>query len=171
MFYVIGHDEEVGRKLVEFLQTTDYAGVIFSRWNLPGTFDLAHRPHGYKGGPGRSHGAPLDSRPEHVWRGWDGGRRFRQEERKRHARFLERLRNAQHADRGGAGLQEGVGRTMPPREMSTWRRLCSGSWVCRKRARWMAGFCSRPCRTTRSKAQSLSKSSAPGTRRRDGPNT
>jgi arylsulfatase A-like enzyme len=44
MFYVIGHDEEVGRKLTRFLQTTDYAGVIFSRWNLPGTFDL-HTGH------------------------------------------------------------------------------------------------------------------------------
>jgi arylsulfatase A-like enzyme len=44
MFYVIGHDETVGRKLVQFLQTTDYAGVIFSRWNLPGTFDL-HTAH------------------------------------------------------------------------------------------------------------------------------
>jgi len=40
LFYVIGHDETVGRKLVEFLQKTDYAGVIFSRWPLPGTFDL-----------------------------------------------------------------------------------------------------------------------------------
>jgi arylsulfatase A-like enzyme len=44
MFYVIGHDEEVGRKLTEFLQKTDYAGVIFSRWGLPGTFDL-HTGH------------------------------------------------------------------------------------------------------------------------------
>lgn len=40
MFYVIGHDEEVGRKLTEIVQKSDYAGVIFSRWKLPGTFDL-----------------------------------------------------------------------------------------------------------------------------------
>ena len=44
MFYVIGHDEGVGRRLTEFLQKTDYAGVIFSRWGLPGTFDL-HTGH------------------------------------------------------------------------------------------------------------------------------
>jgi len=40
MFYVIGHAQEVGRKLTEIVQKSDYAGVIFSRWKLPGTFDL-----------------------------------------------------------------------------------------------------------------------------------
>jgi arylsulfatase A-like enzyme len=44
MFYVIGHDEGVGRKLTELVQKTDYAGVIFSRWKFPGTFDL-HTGH------------------------------------------------------------------------------------------------------------------------------
>jgi arylsulfatase A-like enzyme len=39
-FYVIGHDETIGRKITDFLQTTDYAGVLFSRWGFPGTFDL-----------------------------------------------------------------------------------------------------------------------------------
>ncbi len=43
-FYIIGHDETIGRKITEFLQTTDYAGVLFSRWGLPGTFDL-HTGH------------------------------------------------------------------------------------------------------------------------------
>jgi arylsulfatase A-like enzyme len=43
-FYVIGHDETIGRKLTDFLQTTDYTGVLFSRWGLPGTFDL-HTGH------------------------------------------------------------------------------------------------------------------------------
>jgi len=44
MFYVIGHDKEVGRKLTEIVQKSDYAGVIFSRWKFPGTFDL-HTAH------------------------------------------------------------------------------------------------------------------------------
>jgi arylsulfatase A-like enzyme len=44
MFYVIGHDGETGRKVTEFVQKTDFAGVIFSRWNLPGTFPL-HTGH------------------------------------------------------------------------------------------------------------------------------
>jgi arylsulfatase A-like enzyme len=44
MFYIIGHEQEIGRKLTQILQGTDYAGVIFSRWNLPGTFDL-HAAH------------------------------------------------------------------------------------------------------------------------------
>ena len=40
MFYVIGRDKDIGRKLTEIVQKSDYAGVIFSRWKLPGTFDL-----------------------------------------------------------------------------------------------------------------------------------
>jgi len=44
MFYVIGHDKGVGQKLTEIIQKSDYAGVIFSRWKLPGTFDL-HTGH------------------------------------------------------------------------------------------------------------------------------
>lgn len=38
--YVYGHDEKVIRQLVEFLQTTDFAGVIFSRVPMEGTFPL-----------------------------------------------------------------------------------------------------------------------------------
>jgi len=40
LFYVIGHDAAVTRRLVEFLQQTDFAGVIFTKEPLPGTFDL-----------------------------------------------------------------------------------------------------------------------------------
>lgn len=38
--YVVDRDETVIRRLVEFFQTTDFAGVIFSRIPLPGTFPL-----------------------------------------------------------------------------------------------------------------------------------
>jgi arylsulfatase A-like enzyme len=41
LFYVIEQDEEVIRKLVEFLQASDFAGVIFSRLPLDGTFPLS----------------------------------------------------------------------------------------------------------------------------------
>ena len=44
MFYVTGHVEEVGRKLIAVIQKTDFAGVIFSRWKAAGTFDL-HTAH------------------------------------------------------------------------------------------------------------------------------
>ena len=44
MFYVIGHDREIGQRLTQIIQKSDYAGVIFSRWKLPGTFDL-HTGH------------------------------------------------------------------------------------------------------------------------------
>jgi hypothetical protein len=40
LFYVVGHDTMVTRRLVEFLQQSDFAGVIFSKQGLPGTFHL-----------------------------------------------------------------------------------------------------------------------------------
>jgi arylsulfatase A-like enzyme len=40
LFYVEGHDPDVTRRLVEFLQQTDFAGVIFTREAMPGTFRL-----------------------------------------------------------------------------------------------------------------------------------
>jgi predicted AlkP superfamily pyrophosphatase or phosphodiesterase len=40
-FYVIGHDAAVTNRLAEFLQQSDFAGVIFTRDKLPGTFSLA----------------------------------------------------------------------------------------------------------------------------------
>jgi arylsulfatase A-like enzyme len=41
LFYVIGHDAMVTRHLVEFLQQSDFAGVIFAKQTLPGTFELS----------------------------------------------------------------------------------------------------------------------------------
>jgi len=40
VFYVIDRDEGVTRRLVEFLQTADFTGVIFSRLPFEGTFPL-----------------------------------------------------------------------------------------------------------------------------------
>ncbi len=40
LFYVIGHDATVTRRLVELLQQSDFAGVIFSRRPMEGTFEL-----------------------------------------------------------------------------------------------------------------------------------
>ncbi len=40
LFYVIGHDAATTRRLVEFLQQTDFAGVIFTRQAMEGTFTL-----------------------------------------------------------------------------------------------------------------------------------
>lgn len=39
-FYVIGHDAAVARRLVAFLEKTDFCGVIFSREKAAGTFPL-----------------------------------------------------------------------------------------------------------------------------------
>jgi predicted AlkP superfamily pyrophosphatase or phosphodiesterase len=41
LFYVEGHDAEVMRRLVKFLQQTDFAGVIFAKEPMPGTFNLS----------------------------------------------------------------------------------------------------------------------------------
>jgi arylsulfatase A-like enzyme len=38
LFYVIGHDETLTRRLIEFLQQSDFAGVIFTQKPLQGTF-------------------------------------------------------------------------------------------------------------------------------------
>ena len=40
LFYVIGHDEAVTHRLVEFLQQSDFAGVIFTKQPMEGTFAL-----------------------------------------------------------------------------------------------------------------------------------
>jgi predicted AlkP superfamily pyrophosphatase or phosphodiesterase len=40
LFYVVGHAAMVTRRLVEFLQQSDFAGVILTKEGLPGTFDL-----------------------------------------------------------------------------------------------------------------------------------
>lgn len=40
LFYVIGHDETITRRLVEFLQQSDFAGVIFTKQLMDGTFPL-----------------------------------------------------------------------------------------------------------------------------------
>jgi arylsulfatase A-like enzyme len=40
LFYVIGHDTTVTRRLVEFLQQSDFAGVIFTKESVEGTFAL-----------------------------------------------------------------------------------------------------------------------------------
>jgi arylsulfatase A-like enzyme len=41
LFYVIGHDAAVTRRLVEFLQQSDFAGVIFTKEPVQGTFGFA----------------------------------------------------------------------------------------------------------------------------------
>jgi arylsulfatase A-like enzyme len=40
LFYVVGHDVMVMRRLIDFLQQSDFAGVIFTKQGLPGTFHL-----------------------------------------------------------------------------------------------------------------------------------
>src|SRR6266702_4278498 len=40
LFYVQGHDAEITSRLVEFLQQTDFAGVIFTKGPMQGTFSL-----------------------------------------------------------------------------------------------------------------------------------
>ena len=41
LFYVVEHDATVTRRLIEFLQQSDFAGVIFAKQGLPGTFHLS----------------------------------------------------------------------------------------------------------------------------------
>lgn len=41
LFYIQDHDRDVARRLTEWLQQSDFAGVIFAHEKLPGTFSLA----------------------------------------------------------------------------------------------------------------------------------
>lgn len=52
MFYVVEQQEPVIRRLVEFLQQSDFAGVIFSRLDIEGTFPLETVHYG------KTNGAP-----------------------------------------------------------------------------------------------------------------
>jgi hypothetical protein len=70
IFYVIEHDEAVIRRLVEFLQTTDFTGVVFSRKPLEGTFSARIRRL-FKRQPEcarRADLAPVDTRPQRIRR-------------------------------------------------------------------------------------------------------
>jgi arylsulfatase A-like enzyme len=40
LFYIVGHDSTVTHRLVEFLQQSDFAGVIFTKQAMEGTFAL-----------------------------------------------------------------------------------------------------------------------------------
>jgi predicted AlkP superfamily pyrophosphatase or phosphodiesterase len=51
LFYVIGHDVAVTRRLVEFLQQSDFAGVIFTKEAAQGTFGLAEAKIDSEHGP------------------------------------------------------------------------------------------------------------------------
>lgn len=53
LFYVVGKNQDaVANRLVEFLQQSDFAGVVFSRLNIPGTFPLDSVRYGLtNGGP------------------------------------------------------------------------------------------------------------------------
>ncbi len=50
-FYVVDHKKEDIQKLVSHLQTTDYAGVLFTREGIPGTFPLTQAFIGSKDAP------------------------------------------------------------------------------------------------------------------------
>lgn len=51
-FYVFDHDEQTIRRLVEFLQGSDFAGVIFSSTSVEGTFPLSQvHLDAHKGAP------------------------------------------------------------------------------------------------------------------------
>lgn len=69
LFYVIGHDTAVTHRLVEFLQQTDFAGVIFTRGPIDGTFTLEKAkidPPSLNAGPARTSGAATNERAPDV---------------------------------------------------------------------------------------------------------
>lgn len=63
LFYVEGHDADVTRRLVEFLQQTDFAGVIFTKEAMPGTF---HLDQAKIDPPSQGYGAASSNAPDVV---------------------------------------------------------------------------------------------------------
>lgn len=63
--YVIGHDKAVSRRLVEFLQKSDFAGAIFSRDEFEGTFPLSQVSVDTAGAPDVMFSACWSSEPNH----------------------------------------------------------------------------------------------------------
>jgi arylsulfatase A-like enzyme len=64
LFYVIGHDAAVTHRLVEFLQQTDFAGVVFTREPMEGTFTFDKAkidpPSGGYGAAGNEHAPDVE---------------------------------------------------------------------------------------------------------------
>ncbi|PYL54293.1 MAG: hypothetical protein DMF29_06535 [Verrucomicrobia bacterium] len=64
LFYVIGDDASVTHRLVEFLQQTDFAGVVFTREPMEGTFTLdkakIDRPSPGSGGARNEHAPDVE---------------------------------------------------------------------------------------------------------------
>ena len=98
--YVVGNIETVIRRLIEFLQASDFAGVIFSRIPVEGTFPLEQVRSESKAGPDvvvskrwtadkNEHGTPGMLISEGGVKG------------KGH----ESIRHAQHVGRGWTGFQ------------------------------------------------------------------
>ncbi len=63
LFYVVGHDEAIVRRLVEFLQQTDFAGVIFTKQPMEGTFGLVQARIDQ---PSQGYGAATSNAPDVV---------------------------------------------------------------------------------------------------------
>ena len=139
-FYVFDDHENTIHRLVQFLQGTDFAGVIFARLPIDGTFPLEqvgiNTPDGAPdvlvsmrwSADNNDYGAPGVFVAE-------GGKKGKGS----HA-SLGPTRYAQHAGCSGTGFQEWLRRLFFPPATPTWRRLVLHIWAFpRPRTRpWMA---------------------------------
>jgi arylsulfatase A-like enzyme len=109
MFYVIGHDEGNWTEADGVSSKNGLRGGDFFAVEAAGDFRSAYGAYRDKGGAGRGDGLPLDGEPNIYGAPGMVDADGRPEGGERDACLVERLRHAQHADRGGTGLQEGMG--------------------------------------------------------------
>jgi arylsulfatase A-like enzyme len=104
LYYVGERDRETVARLVTALQQTDFAGVIFSREAIEGTFPLTQVHMEIERGPDvvvtcRWHGGRNEAGV--PWHDCGERRRRRLQGNTRH---VESIRHAQHVHRGGPGF-------------------------------------------------------------------
>ena len=112
LFYVVGHDEKLIRRLVEFLQQSDFVGVIFTKERMEGTFMLAQAkiapPSPRRGNsdhaPDVSDGFSLERFKKSVRHSGNDRRRLATSSREGDPRHTQPLRHAQHVDCRGPGF-------------------------------------------------------------------
>ncbi len=67
LFYITEHDRAVATRLVEWLQHSDFAGVIFAREKFEGTFPLESVNANTPDAPGRDGCTALEFETESLW--------------------------------------------------------------------------------------------------------
>ena len=104
LFYVVGHDKTLIRRLVEFLQQSDFAGVIFTKQPMEGTFGLTQAQIQNGDAPDVVMAFRWDRFTKSIRRYGRDRRRLATSGREGDSRHAQPVRHAQHVDRSRPGF-------------------------------------------------------------------